>query len=195
MNRNRVVSGLTFCTVVRHGPFARARTLADSGHAPPPGAAVFVLVLDPPVDGANGGEFFSTIALEEVGLPDLARQRFLCSAAGLARVVKPSVLAHLLASDAHNLIYADPGLVLTADLRHLEHRLVRHPIVVAPHLAALPGAVEDAGADNPAFVALARGAVADAYLGWWRRQVEGSAPTRANASGGPSKRGSTPCLE
>ncbi len=172
MNRKRIAGGLTFCTVVRHSQLARARVLADSVRAHHPGVPLFVLVLDPPLSGADGGEPFATITLDELSIPELARRRFLCSASELARVAKPYLLAHLLAHGASRLVYADPGLVVADNLRRLEHRLARHAILVAPHLSAPPGTVEDAGADNPPFVALARGTEVNAYLVWWRQQLE-----------------------
>ncbi len=173
MNQTRIASGLTFCTVVRHGQLSRAHALADSVHAHHPDAPLFVLVLDPPTGGVDGGESFTIVGLEDLGLPDLTRLRFLCSASKLARVAKPYLLTHLLARGARKLVYADPGLILADNLRSVERRLTRHAIIMAPHLAVLDGTAEDVGPGDPPFVALARGTTADAYLSWWR-DIEGA---------------------
>ena len=103
MNRKRIAIGLTFCTIVRQSQMARARALADSVQSSSPRRLpLFVLVLDPLGGGVDGCESFAIVRLEELGLPDLTRLRFLCSASSLARVAKPYLLTHLLERGAAN---------------------------------------------------------------------------------------------
>ncbi len=173
MNRKRAIGGLAFCTIIRQGQLAQVRALADSIRAHHPGAPLYVLVLAPPSASRLGTESFVVVNLEELGLPNLPRLRFLCTVTELARIARPYLLAHLFAHrGTRQLVCVDPGLLLVDGLRTLERRLNQYPIVVAPHQAA-PRDAEQTVPDDRPLVALAHGPQADAYLDGWLRKVNG----------------------
>lgn len=116
-------------------PFARvlARSFSQF-HSDVP---FFVAIADE-ADGTvkPGHEPFETIALTDLGIPDLGRLCFRYSRQQLSIVVKPYLLRHLLSRGFSAALFLDADVLVTDSLDPLFDASADHSIALTPHLLA-----------------------------------------------------------
>ncbi len=172
---------LSACTIVSKNYLPLARVLARSFRQHHPGGRFFVLLVDR-LDGAfdPAAEPFELVALEDVGIPDLAGFLFKYTILEVNTAVKPYLLAHLL--ERHRLdrlLYLDPDILLFARLEPVAAALEESAIVLTPHLTAPYAddrhpdelAILRSGAYNLGFLALADRPPVRSFLAWWQERV------------------------
>ena len=166
------------CSVIspNYRPFARV--LMSSLRLHEPQWDRYVLLVGGKAD-AGDEEPFQTIALDSIGLPDIADLSFRYTMLEMDTAVKPWLIAHLFARGYDRVVYLDPDVVVYSRLAELDGD--EQPfITLTPHLTS---PVEDAGharertillagAYNLGFIAITRDPQLDAFLDWWKRRLE-----------------------
>lgn len=165
------------CSVISPNYWPFARVLMASLRAHQPEWDRYVLVVG---GAASSGEEepFETVAIDSIGLPDLADLSFRYNMIELDTAVKPWLMAHLFARGYDKVVYLDPDIVVYSPLAELDGGAQTF-ITLTPHLTA---PVEDenhareramlvAGTWNLGFIAVARDPQLDAFLDWWKRRL------------------------
>ncbi|HYR29781.1 MAG TPA: hypothetical protein VEU30_15030, partial [Thermoanaerobaculia bacterium] len=125
------------------------------------------------------GEPFETIALEALGLPDIAGRAFRYTVLELDTAVKPWLIGHLFGRGYDRVVYLDPDVVVYSRLAELD-RDDPPFVTLTPHLTAPVAeppyfrerSILIAGAWNLGFIAVARDPQLDAFLEWWKGRLE-----------------------
>jgi glycosyltransferase involved in cell wall biosynthesis len=173
--------GPAICTIIAKNYLAYARTLAESFSTQHPDGRVFVLLVDRPDDCFDpGGEPFTVVMAEELGIPAFSQMAFRYSVLELCTAVKPFLLEYLFERyGLEHLIYLDPDIACYRPLTPLLEPLRTHQIVLTPHLLEpldddrTPREVEilQAGAYNLGCIGVARGPQLLPFLRWWQRRL------------------------
>jgi len=171
---------LAACTIVSRNYLHYARTLCESFLRAYPDGRFFVLVVDrpsaaePPVV-----ERFTTVWVEELGIPDFAAIAFKYNILELNTCVKPSFLAWLLDRyGVDRLVYLDPDTFVYSRMVEVEAILAEADLVLTPHILA---PIQDqkrpaerdfllSGVYNLGFVGVNRRPGSRAFLEWWERR-------------------------
>ena len=165
------------CSVIspNYRPFARVLMSSVRTHEPEWDRYVLVVGGDATV---GEPEPFEPVAIDAVGLPDVADLSFRYSMIELDTAVKPWLIAHLFARGYDRVVYLDPDIVVYSKLAELDRDDAPF-ITLTPHLTT---PVEDeaharersillAGAWNLGFIAVTRDPQLDAFLGWWKGRL------------------------
>jgi len=168
---------LAACTIVSRNYLHYARTLCDSFLSIHPGSAFYVLVVDRPDQNAVvEGERFTTIWVEDLGIPDFASIAFKFNILELNTSVKPSLLKWILDKcGAERVIYLDPDIFVYSTLDDIDRVLQEKDVVLTPHIL---GPISDksrpaerdfllSGVFNLGFIGVSNGPGARAFLDWW----------------------------
>jgi glycosyltransferase involved in cell wall biosynthesis len=182
MKQNAGKGDLAFCSIISKNYLGYARALAESLRGHHAGAALFVLLLDPP-DGffQPSAEPFTLLSLEAVFRQDAPRFRFQYTPFELSCAAKPYLIAHLFENyGIRKLAYFDSDILVLHNLQHLERLLDDHSIILTPHLTApydddkYPSeqAILQSGSYNMGFVAVKKGPASGAFLAWWKQRLD-----------------------
>ena len=156
-------------------PFARVLARSLSDHHP---ALPFFAVLADRVDSAfaPAGEPFTTVFLDELGIPDMHRLCFGYSRQQLAIAAKPYLLRHLLNRGFSTAVFLDADILVLDSLRPLFDETGAHAVSLTPHLLApLPGVdrcarelnILQSGVFNGGFIGISQHESAHRFLRWW----------------------------
>jgi len=166
------------CSVISPNYRAAARVLMSSVRTHEPEWDRFVLVVGGETT-SSGDEPFEAMAIDAIGLPELADFTFRYTLLELDTAVKPWLIAHLFARGYDQVVYLDPDIVVYSRLAELDG--VGQPfITLTPHLTtpvesdgyARERGILIAGAWNLGFIAVTRDPQLDAFLTWWKRRLE-----------------------
>jgi hypothetical protein len=161
----------------------KARVLAATVRRFHPEARVHLVLADRrPAPGAAGLELFdSVLTLDDLPLGNVRAWAFRHTVVELCTAVKGVAARVLLDRHGGPLVFFDPDVAVLAPLDELGPRLVRHPILITPHLTepeASPGAIvanEIAalrhGVFNMGFFVLAPAPATDRFLDWWSERL------------------------
>jgi hypothetical protein len=166
-------------TVVTRSHFHRARCLLASVQRHLPDADCFAVLADADDDRRLGAQDFEVIPVATLPIPDVAGFVRRYRAPELCFATKPWALAEMLRRSFDRAIYFDADVVVYSSLQPMLETLDAASILLTPHLAEPPADGEGAagidivraGAYNAGFLALSRGAAADAFLKWWQRML------------------------
>lgn len=174
--------GLAICTIISKNYLPYARVLADSFREHNVGD-IYVLLVDK-VEGRFDPEKekFTLIELEELRpfIPDFDRFCFQYTIIELNTAAKPYFLEHLFEKyGMKKLIYFDPDILITGNLRELSDILDTHSMVLTPHLTApledtwKPSEIDiiKAGTYNLGFIALSNKKNSRDHLKWWQKRL------------------------
>ncbi len=168
---------LAACTIVSCNYLHYARTLCESFLRAHPDGRFFVLVVDRPGTAElSATERFTTVWVEELGIPDFASIAFKYNILELNTCVKPSFLAWLLERHGvDRLVYLDPDTFVYSRMVEVEAMLADADLVLTPHILA---PIQDdkrpseqdlllSGVYNLGFVGVNRRPGSRAFLEWW----------------------------
>lgn len=165
------------CTIISRNRLHLARVLMRSVAVHWPAAERHVLVLDDPTgyfDPAKE-DFHVTVASDRI-LPRFAEFAFVNDVLGIACLLKPALMSHLLRETAADaVVYLDSDIRLYGDPSALSEALRAAPVLLTPHLLGPPpptGPCTDvdfvrAGVFNAGMVSVARSSEAHQFLDWW----------------------------
>jgi len=172
----------TACTIVANNYLAYARVLTRSFLAQHPDGRMVVLVVDRPQPAIDyAAEPFSTLFVEELGIPAFPHYAFRYSILELNTAVKPRLLLHLHRTlGLDRLCYFDPDILVLADLGWIYRRLDTADALLTPHIAApiadglVPGERDFllSGMYNLGFLGIAFNERTLPFLDWWRRRLD-----------------------
>lgn len=169
-----------FFTICARNYLPYARTLFQSLREQRPDAAFTLFLSDLPRDLDLAAEAFPVIPTETMGIDEFAAMTRRYGVTEFSTAVKPSCFRHLFAAGAARVVYLDPDIMITGDMRELDQIFDRGArAIVTPHITA---PIEDqlrpseldilrAGVYNLGFLALVRDAAVDGFLDWWRRRL------------------------
>jgi glycosyltransferase involved in cell wall biosynthesis len=169
------------CTIASKNYLARARVLAQSFRCYHPDVPVFLLLVDK-IDGYfdPAQEPFTTLALEEIGIDDLAGLCFQYPCQELNTAVKPFLLEYLLRENGFaKVLYFDPDIKFYDNLAPLFSALDDASFILTPHLTApltdeLRQSERDimmAGDYNLGFIGIANTPTTERMLSWWQERM------------------------
>jgi hypothetical protein len=175
-------SDRAFCSVVAKNYLASARTLAGSLRQLHPDIPTYVLFLDDFRKALNPeAEPFQPMALDEIGLGDLAQLCFRYDVVELATVVKPQLLRHLFERyQLSKLMFLDPDTMAVNSLDGLFETLDHVNLILTPHVDTdYPddGRKPDTatlltyGLYNLGCIALKESAETLRFLDWWQAKI------------------------
>ncbi|MFC2037575.1 hypothetical protein ACFLYD_06380 [Chloroflexota bacterium] len=175
------MAGKVICTIIAKNYLAQARCLVDSFLEHHPDGRAFVLVIDD-LDCCYDPdrEHFTTVPVEEIGIPDLQAMIFRYTVLELSTAVKPFFLEYLFEHHGcRKLCYFDPDIHFYAPIDEIWELLDSQGIVLTPHLL---GFLDDqhrpnerdiliAGAYNLGFLGLSRHPELIQFLRWWQAKL------------------------
>jgi len=173
---------LVICTIISKNYLPYARVLADSFREHNRGD-VYVLLVDK-VDGCfdPAKENFKLIELDALRplIPDFDKFCFQYTILELNTAAKPYFLEYLFDKyGMKKLVYFDPDILITGNLRELSSLLDTHSMVLTPHLTApiedssKPSEIDiiKAGTYNLGFIALSNKKNSRDHLKWWQKRL------------------------
>ncbi len=169
------------CTIIAKNYLAQARCLVASFLEHHPQGQAFVLLIDD-LDGCYDPERerFTTIPVQEIGIPKLWAMRFRYTLLELSTAVKPFFLNYLFQHHGYDRVcYFDPDIYFYAPIDEIWELLDSHGIVLTPHLL---GSLDDehrpteldilrAGAYNLGFIGLSKHPELERFLSWWQTKL------------------------
>jgi glycosyltransferase involved in cell wall biosynthesis len=171
------------CTIVTKCYLAQARCLADSFLEHHPDGRVFLLLVDK-VDGYFDPtqEPFTTILVEDIGIPDLGLMVLRYDVVELCTAVKPFFLEYLFNNHEYDKIcYFDPDIYVYRNMNEeiWEKLSSCYPIMLTPHLLHSPEDdfiyqelnIMQAGIYNLGFIGLSRHLETEKLLHWWKNRL------------------------
>ena len=169
------------CTIVAKNYLAQARCLTESFLAHHPDGRVFVLLVDRPDDYFDPqAESFTTVLVEDIGIPQFDAMTFRYTLLELSTAVKPFFLKYLFETYAYDaLCYFDPDIYFYHAVDVIWEKLQSHRIVLTPHLT---GPLDEdhnpdellilrSGTYNLGFIGLSRHASVMEFLDWWAARL------------------------
>lgn len=175
------MSNPVICTIVAKNYLAQARCLTDSFLEHHPNGRVFVLLVDRPegyFDPAD--ERFTTVLVEDIGIPNFGAMIFRYTLLELSTAVKPFFLTYLFKTyDYDALCYFDPDIYFYRPVDVIWEKLQSHGIVLTPHLT---GPLDEqhnpdellilrSGTYNLGFIGLSRRPHVMEFLAWWAAKL------------------------
>ncbi len=169
------------CTIAAKNYLAQVRCLTESFLEHHPGGRVFALMVDKP-DGYYDPdqETFTTVLVDEIGIPNLDLLAFRYTVLELSTAVKPFFLGYLFENYRHERIcYFDPDIYFYRPVDEIWRALETHAIVLTPHLTGplddefLPNelTILRAGTYNLGFIGLSRHPQTEELLRWWQGKM------------------------
>jgi len=171
-----------FCSICTRNYLPRARVLQRSLQHHHPGARLVLLRAE---DAADDEEETDTEGWEMLWAHQLLQQggKPLPSTYGIKQrssALKPTLLAHLLRASRRTVIFLDPDILITGDLRPLIRQIGKHALTLTPHIlsgASRPGfspmlhSFLMAGLFNAGFVGATPAAESLRFLDWWAERL------------------------
>ncbi|MBN1954764.1 MAG: glycosyltransferase [Anaerolineae bacterium] len=169
------------CTIVAKNYLAHARALTESFLACHPAGRVFVLLVDRP-EGLHdlAQEDFTTVLVEDIGIPEFGVMTFRYTLLELSTAVKPFFLEYLFQHYEYDAIcYVDPDIYFYRPIDEIWRQLESYGIVLTPHLlgpldeAPNPNEITilQAGVYNLGFIGLSRHPELEEFLHWWQSKL------------------------
>lgn len=169
------------CTIVAKNYLAQARCLTESFLAQHPDGQVFVLLVDHP-DGYfdPSVESFTTVLVEDIGIPQFEAMIFRYTLLELSTAVKPFFLKYLFETYQYAaLCYFDPDIYFYQPIDTIWEKLQTYGIVLTPHLT---GPLDEehnpdellilrSGTYNLGFIGLSRQPQMFEFLDWWAAKL------------------------
>lgn len=170
------------CTIVAKNYLAQARCLTESFLAHHPDGKVFVLLVDRP-DGHFDPtqEAFTTILVEDIGIPQFTAMAFRYTLLELSTAVKPFFLQYLFNTYPYDaLCYVDPDIYFYRRADDVIWNILRESaLLLTPHLT---GPLDEehnpdellilrSGTYNLGFIGLARRPQTMEFLAWWAEKL------------------------
>ncbi len=169
------------CTIVAKNYLAQARSLTESFLEHHPEGRVFVLLVDRP-DGYFDpeAESFTTVLVEDIGIPQFEAMIFRYNLLELSTAVKPFFLQYLFKTyQPEALCYFDPDIYFYRPVQDIWDKLQDYAIVLTPHLT---GPLDDehnpnelailrSGTYNLGFIGLSRRPQVAEFLDWWAEKL------------------------
>ncbi|WP_207460657.1 hypothetical protein [Azospirillum sp. SYSU D00513] len=166
-----------FFTIAARNYAAYVRSLYQSLRAAYHNVNFIWFIADDWGHGINeNSEPFPVVHPSALDLPEFEAFKFRYNVIEFATAIKPYAFAKLFRNQAYrNAVYLDPDIYVLRRLNHVHDALRDHFMVLTPHITQslddgmLPDdqAIMRAGVFNLGFLALSRGADADAFLKWW----------------------------
>ena len=171
----------TICTIVTKNYLAQARCLVDSFLEHHPQGRAFVLLVDK-IDGRfeTAQEKFTTVLVEELGIPELESMLSQYKVLELCTAVKPFFLEYLFKNyDYNKICYFDPDIYFYQPVNEIWELLNHYGIILTPHLLE---PIDDefyptelniilAGIYNLGFIGLSRHPELEKLLQWWHSRL------------------------
>jgi glycosyltransferase involved in cell wall biosynthesis len=169
------------CTIIAKNYLAYARCLVDSFLAQHPGGRAFVLLiddLDECFDPAQ--ERFTTVFVEDIGIPEFWVMAFRYTVLELSTAVKPFFLEYLFEHcGCDKVCYFDPDIYFYRPIDEIWDLLDSYGVVLTPHLTGFlddefsPNelAILRSGVYNLGFIGLSRHRELERLLHWWQGKL------------------------
>ena len=172
---------ITICTIFSSNYLSHVRTLTNSFLENHPNGKVFAMLVDELDEKyVPEKEKFTTIYLDQIGLPDLHSFLFKYSIMEQNTDVKAHFLKFLFERfNLKKIAYFDPDILFTAPLNNLWSVLDKYSIVLIPHITEpiddrkKPSEFDllQAGVYNLGFIALSNDEVSKKLLNWWSKKL------------------------
>ncbi len=122
-------------TIVSCNYFHYAKTLMRSIVETGLDADLYVLLVDSGFDSELfRSELFTTVPIEESGIPGIKKMCFLYNILELNTAVKPFFVERLLDQGYRKVVYLDPDIFVYKSLDHIFRRLDYSEVVLTPHI-------------------------------------------------------------
>lgn len=167
-------------TIVSCNYFHYARTLMRSIAEAGLDADLYVLLADCRFDpGAFRSDIFTTVSVEQSGIPEIRKMCFLYNILELNTAVKPFFIERLFEKGYRKIVYLDPDIYVYTSLDHIFRRLDYSDAVLTPHITQplddgyKPGDIEilRSGTYNLGFIGLKSGPQVSAFVKWWQTKL------------------------
>jgi glycosyltransferase involved in cell wall biosynthesis len=179
--RKRFMNGPVICTIIAKNYLAYARCLVDSFLKHHPDGHAFVLLIDDP-DGYfdPDQERFTTVRVEDVGIPQFWVMAFRYTVLELSTAVKPFFLEYIFEHcGCDKVCYFDPDIFFYEPIDEIWDLLDSYGVVLIPHLT---GFLDDdftpneldilrSGVYNLGFIGLSRHPELNSLLHWWQNKL------------------------
>ncbi|HKV42878.1 MAG TPA: glycosyltransferase [Blastocatellia bacterium] len=170
------------CTIIAKNYLAFARTLAQSFLSFHPDNKFYVLIVDEIEGYLNPAEeCFETVSLTDLEIPNLSSLCFKYDIKELCTAAKPYLLDYLIRNKSNEkVLYLDPDVLITAQLKQIYEELEIYDVVLTPHLdtdypddGLLPddGYILRAGVFNLGFIGINSSENAASFLSWWQSKL------------------------
>lgn len=169
------------CTIFAKNYLPQVRILTESYLEHHPADQVIALLCDR-IEGRYDPmvERFTTIPVEEIGIPRFTELSLKYSIVELLTAVKPFFLKHLFeAYGLDKVCYFDPDILFLSSAEEIWKKLETCDVVLTPHMVEtqrierVPSeqTMLLSGAYNLGFIGLRRGSATDRLLNWWGRKL------------------------
>jgi glycosyltransferase involved in cell wall biosynthesis len=169
------------CTIIAKNYLSYARCLVDSFLEQHPGGRAFVLLIDDPAGHFDPDqERFTTVRVEDIGIPQFWVMAFRYTVLELSTAVKPFFLEYLFERHGCDKVcYFDPDIYFYEPIDEILDLLDEYGVVLIPHLT---GFLDDehspneltilrSGVYNLGFIGLSRHPELERLLHWWQEKL------------------------
>lgn len=168
-------------TIVSKNYILYARVFAESLIKFHPDIKIFTLLADK-IDGCFDprNEKFEVVEAEKIGIPDKESFFFKYSILELNTAVKPYFFDYLFKHYKFSkIIYFDPDILITNNLKRIFVKLDKYSIVLTPHITKplfdehVPNEVDflRSGSYNLGFIGLKKNKTTKMFINWWKERV------------------------
>lgn len=166
-------------TVIARNYLAFARVIAESFHRFHPDTPFYTVIADS-TGGCGENESFHAVKLDELGISATEIFRFRHTRQEVIIAAKPWLLQYLLDRGFSHVLFFDADILILDDLSELMETVVRHSMVLTPHISGPLGGEAGAkrelnilvsGVFNGGFVGMSDTPDSRSFLRWWQERL------------------------